>query len=362
MNADQLLNLSSNVLFIAFILLLIAIFPFGLAVKSSRKLFERVGLALTYAAFLLQLTYFLVRWMAVGHAPVSNMYEFMTFFGIMLTGSTLILYHLYKQTIVALFSLPVSLIIIGYGGVFAKEVSPLVPSLQSNWLAIHVITVAFSSAILSVAFATGIIYLLRVLDVHKKTTSTRALELVLYGLVVTIGFIGAATIFSVTMDDRTLFFEGVQGQEKTIYSMFPLIVNDGALTAEGDAIGLVEIPNSIEARKLNTIVWAFIFGTALYALIRLITRKSLAILLKPLTNKVNPALMDEISYRAVVIGYPLFALGGLMFAMIWAQIAWGRYWGGILKRCGRLLRFYFMQWFYISVYPRGGKGNGQLGW
>lgn len=37
--------------------------------------------------------------------------------------------------------------------------------------------------------------------------------------------------------------------------------------------------------------------------------------------------MDEISYRVVLIGFPMFTLGGLFFAMIWAQTAWGRFWG-----------------------------------
>ena len=174
LNQESLLSISSNALFIAFILLLIAIVPLGLAVKSKRKIFGKLGLLFTYIAFALQLVYFVVRWVAVDHAPVSNMYEFMTFFGIMLTGSYLIIHFLYKQIVVGLFTIPVSLIILGYGSVFAKEVSPLVPSLQSHWLTIHVMTVAFSSAILSVSFATGLIYLLRTLDVSKIYQYIRA--------------------------------------------------------------------------------------------------------------------------------------------------------------------------------------------
>ena len=177
LNQESLLSISSNALFIAFILLLIAIVPLGLAVKSKRKIFGKLGLLFTYIAFALQLVYFVVRWVAVDHAPVSNMYEFMTFFGIMLTGSYLIIHFLYKQIVVGLFTIPVSLIILGYGSVFAKEVSPLVPSLQSHWLTIHVMTVAFSSAILSVSFATGLIYLLRTLDVSKNLSVHTGLSL-----------------------------------------------------------------------------------------------------------------------------------------------------------------------------------------
>lgn len=358
MNQETLLSISSNSLFVAFILLLIAIVPLGLAVKSKGKLFGKLGLFLTYVAFALQLVYFVVRWMAVDHAPVSNMYEFMTFFGIMLTGSYLIIHFLYKQIVVGLFTIPVSLIILGYGSVFAKEVSPLVPSLQSHWLTIHVMTVAFSSAILSVSFATGLIYLLRTLDVSKKSISTYGLEFVLYCLVVVIGFIDVSTTFSFASDDVKVQFNNAQGQpEQAVYSMMPLIVTKGAVTENGEAVGKIEITNKIDAKKLNSIVWAFMVGTILYAVIRLMTRKSISALLKPWTSRVQPQLMDEISYRAVVIGFPLFALGGLLFAMIWAQIAWSRYWGWDPKEVWALITFLFYAAFLHFRLSKGWEGE-----
>lgn len=118
--------------------------------------------------------------------------------------------------------------------------------------------------------------------------------------------------------------------------MYPLIVNENP-----EQIGLMTITNKIDAAKLNSIAWAFIVGTVLYIMLRLITRKSISMLLKPLTKRVNANLMDEISYRAVVIGFPLFALGGLLFAMIWAQIAWGRFWGWDPKEVWALITFLF---------------------
>ncbi|MFF6015866.1 c-type cytochrome biogenesis protein CcsB [Lysinibacillus fusiformis] len=358
MNQETLLSFSSNALFIAFILLLIAIVPLGLAVKSKGKMFGKLGILFTYAAFVLQVVYFVVRWVAVEHAPVSNMYEFMTFFGIMLTGSYLIIHFLYKQLVVGLFTIPVSLIILGYGSVFAKEVSPLVPSLQSHWLTIHVMTVAFSSAILSVSFATGLIFLLRTLDVSKKSIRTYSLEFVLYCLVVVIGFIGISTFFSLTADDLQVQFENAQGQsEKAVYSMKPLIVNKGSVTENGEAVGLIEITNKIDAKKSNSIVWAFMMGTVLYVAIRLVTRKSVSAILKPWTSRVQPQLMDEISYRAVVIGFPLFALGGLLFAMIWAQIAWSRYWGWDPKEVWALITFLFYAAFLHFRLSKGWEGE-----
>ncbi len=358
LETEKILSMSGNSLFGAFILLLIAIFPFGLAVKSSGQTFKRLGLILTYSAFVLQLCYFILRWIAVKHAPVSNMYEFMTFFGIMLTASFLIIHFLYKQIVVGLFAIPVVLIILGYGSVFTNEVTPLVPSLQSNWLTIHVMTVAFSSAILSISFATGIIYLLKTLDVQKRSLSTISLEFVMYCLLVVIGFSGVSTAFNIIKNDVHLQFENAQGkEEKVIYSMTPLIVNKGALKDSGDSIGLLKVPQNIDAKKLNSIIWAFIGGTILYGLIRIIFRKRVIVLLKPLSKRVQPALMDEISYRAVVIGFPLFALGGLLFAMIWAQIAWGRYWGWDPKEVWALITFLFYAAFLHLRLSKGWEGE-----
>jgi len=358
LETEKILSMSGNSLFGAFILLLIAIFPFGLAVKSSGQTFKRLGLILTYSAFVLQLCYFILRWIAVKHAPVSNMYEFMTFFGIMLTASFLIIHFLYKQIVVGLFAIPVVLIILGYGSVFTNEVTPLVPSLQSNWLTIHVMIVAFSSAILSISFATGIIYLLKTLDVQKRSLSTISLEFVMYCLLVVIGFSGVSTAFNIIKNDVHLQFENAQGkEEKVIYSMTPLIVNKGALKDSGDSIGLLKVPQNIDAKKLNSIIWAFIGGTILYGLIRIIFRKRVIVLLKPLSKRVQPALMDEISYRAVVIGFPLFALGGLLFAMIWAQIAWGRYWGWDPKEVWALITFLFYAAFLHLRLSKGWEGE-----
>ena len=337
LDSQQLLDFSSNLLMSGYILLLIAIVPLGLGIKSNKKLFGKLGIGITYVSFLLQLGYFITRWFSVKHAPVSNMFEFMTFFGIMFVGGFILIYHMYKQLSVGLFVIPVSLIIIGYGSVFSSEVSPLVPSLKSNWLAIHVITVAMSSAILSISFATGIMYLLKVLDLTKKTISSRSLEFVLYCLVVVIGFIGASTGFSVTTESRSLVYTDVQGNESNaIYEMYPLIVNENE-----QQLGFITISNKINAAKLNSITWAFIVGTLLYIVIRISIRKSISQLLKPLTKRVSANLMDEISYRSVVIGFPLFTLGGLLFAMIWAQIAWGRFWGWDPKEVWALITFLF---------------------
>lgn len=351
MSTESLITLSSSSLFFSFIVYLIAIVPFGIAVKSRKQIAVKVAMTLTVIGFLAQLNYFILRWIASGHAPVSNLNEFLTFFGIMLVGSFFIFYYLYRQPVIGLFLLPVSILIIAYASMFANDVSPLIPALQSYWLTIHVITVATASAVLSVSFVSGLIYLLKSVDMAGKGKRPFFLEFILYFLVVIVGFILITSAFRVTDYSASYQFENQQGESQVYdYTLPAIVVPAGAEAVEkisgtyqpaNHYAGLLEIPNSIETQKLNSMLWSFLAGTVLYGLIRLLTRKKLAELLQPFTNKVNLTLMDEISYRAVVIGFPLFALGGLFFAMIWAQIAWSRFWGWDPKEVWALITFLF---------------------
>src|SRR5690606_14972761 len=207
MSTESLITLSSSSLFFSFIVYLIAIVPFGIAVKSRKKIAVKIAMTLTIIGFLAQLNYFILRWVASGHAPVSNLNEFLTFFGIMLIGSFLVFYYMYRQPVVGLFLLPVAILIIAYASMFANEVSPLIPALQSHWLTIHVITVATASAVLSVSFVTGLIYLLKNVDTAQKGKRSFFLELVLYFLVVVVGFILVTSAFQITDYKASYQFE-----------------------------------------------------------------------------------------------------------------------------------------------------------
>ncbi|MHA6252355.1 cytochrome c biogenesis protein CcsA [Oceanobacillus sp. CAU 1775] len=71
--------------------------------------------------------------------------------------------------------------------------------------------------------------------------------------------------------------------------------------------------------------------------------------------------MDEIVYRSVAIGFPLFTLGGLIFASIWAEAAWVRFWGWGPKEVWALITFFFYAAFFHLRLSRGWHGKNQLG-
>ena len=67
--------------------------------------------------------------------------------------------------------------------------------------------------------------------------------------------------------------------------------------------------------------------------------------------------MDEITYRSVLIAFPIFTLGALFFAMIWAQIAWGRFWGWDPKEVWALITFLFYAVFLHLRLSVGWEGK-----
>jgi cytochrome c-type biogenesis protein CcsB len=356
---------SGNLLYIAFILYLVATLFFGGSIRSKKtketnqSKWGKIGIFLTIIGFAAQLGYFITRWIASGHAPVSNLFEFTTFFGMMLVAAFIIIYFMYRLTVLGVFALPIALLIIAYASMFPKEISPLIPALQSDWLKIHVSTVAAGEAILSISFVAGLIYLLKHVDHTKRSKQSFWLETIMYSLVVVAGFVIASSTFAIQGYEATFQYVDQQEAEAIAEYTMPAIVgpNEGVLQTDGVMEPFVEVPSVINAKKLNTVIWSFAIGTVLYWVLRLIFRKRLAHKLQPAVNKVNLDLMDEIGYRSVLIGFPVFTLGGLVFAMIWAQIAWTRFWGWDPKEVWALVTFLFYAAFMHLRLSKGWHGE-----
>ncbi|PLR99790.1 c-type cytochrome biogenesis protein CcsB [Bacillus sp. T33-2] len=362
-----MVELSSNLLYAAFILYLSATLFFGGAIKQKRmdghkqapNKWAKIGILLTVVGFVSQLGYFITRWIASGHAPVSNLFEFTTFFGMALVGAFIVIYYIYKIPLLGLFTLPVAILIIAYASMFPRKITPLIPALQSDWLHIHVTTAAMGEAILAISFAAGLIYLVRTVDQTKKSKSTFWLEAVMFGLISTLGFILVSTTFSL-MDYKAEFnYVDKNGAKASIEYNLPALVgpHEGELLTKGKSQPPVETPAIINAKKLNTVIWSMASGLVLYGVFRLVLRKRVAASLQPFVKNVNLDLVDEIGYRSVLIGFPVFTLGALIFAMIWAQIAWTRFWGWDPKEVWALITWLFYAAFLHLRLSKGWHGE-----
>ena len=362
----NLLDISGNLLFVAFIAYLVGTFLFGGAIKERNDTaaaradkWGKLAIVVTIIGLVAHVGYFITRWIHTGHAPVSNMFEFTTAFGMFIVLSFVIIFFMYKVAALGVVALPVALLIIVYASMFPTEVSPLVPSLVSVWLEIHVMTAAFGQSIFAISFIAGLVYLLKNVDVTKKSKERFWLEVIMFVCVLVIGFAVATLSFkSIGYESKFGYVNNIDQTVKETYTMPPLFGFTNAVQLDEERMSpLVTLPNIIDSRKATTLVWSLLFGSLLYGLYRLIVRKSISATVQPLVKRVNSQLMDEITYRAVLIAFPIFTLGALIFAMIWAQEAWGRYWGWDPKEVWALITFLFYAAFLHLRLSKGWEGK-----
>ncbi|MBI2324508.1 MAG: c-type cytochrome biogenesis protein CcsB [Chloroflexi bacterium] len=68
------------------------------------------------------------------------------------------------------------------------------------------------------------------------------------------------------------------------------------------------------------------------------------------------ALLDEIGYRSVTIGFPFMALV-IILGALWADVAWGRYWGWDPKETASLVTWLIYGAYLHARTLRGWKGD-----
>ena len=116
------------------------------------------------------------RWMEThqtgyGYVPLSNMYESLIFFSWTIVLVYLILEFKYQQKIIGVFVTPFAFLAIALTSIIPgidAKITPLVPALQSNWLAIHVMTCFLGYASFAVSFGISVLYLVQ----DRKVTQT----------------------------------------------------------------------------------------------------------------------------------------------------------------------------------------------
>jgi cytochrome c-type biogenesis protein CcsB len=106
----------------------------------------------------------LVRTINAGHAPFTNLYESMVFFSWVIAVLYVFIEKRYGLRIIGAFVTLVAFLIIGSASLLPsryKEISPLVPALQSHWLELHVVTCFLGYGAFAVGFVVGITYLVK---------------------------------------------------------------------------------------------------------------------------------------------------------------------------------------------------------
>ncbi len=118
----------------------------------------------------------IMRWIesyrfGIGHAPLSNLYESLVFFSLVIVAIYLVVEKTYANRSLGAFTTPLAFLAMAYASLspnISDRIQPLMPALKSNWLIAHVITCFIGYAAFAIAFGLGIMFLLKQKDSQGK--------------------------------------------------------------------------------------------------------------------------------------------------------------------------------------------------
>lgn len=267
----------------------VVLFILGLAYR--RDDLEAWARRVLVAGFALHTAGLIVRWLATGWPPLSDLNQSLIF----LAWSTVLVFvvvdRLYRVAVAGLIMVPVAFFMMAVASALYEGPRPLPAELQSRWLAIHVGVSLLAYSAFALSFATGFFYVVQEELLKKRYRQVRILVL---ALAVALGT-GVGVYIGYLIADPTLF-EDAAGNRVYAYSHA-----DVTVIALGALVGLA---------ASVVLGWGAARGAS---------RPSFA-------NRL-PALhvLDTLSSRSVVVGLVLLGLG-IISGAVWAHEEWGSWW------------------------------------
>ncbi len=253
----------------------------------------------------------LMRWvesyqLGIGHAPFSNLYESLVFFAWVIVLIYLIIEHRIQNRIIGAFTTPIACLVMAYASLkpgITSAIQPLIPALKSNWLIAHVITCFIGYAAFALAFGVSAMYLM------KKGRDDET--------VIWVEIVKPLTVF---------VFAGLFTRV--------LLVNSWALAF------LIAIPICL----------------VFYAIVILARNMTPETKARLLDRFPEPRVLDELGYQLVLLGF-LFLSVGIITGAVWANSAWGRYWGWDPKETWSLITWFVYATLLHARMMRGWHGK-----
>ena len=253
----------------------------------------------------------LMRWvdsyrLGIGHAPFSNLYESLIFFAWTIALIYLFIERRVRNRIIGAFTTPIACLAMAYASLkpgITSDIQPLIPALKSNWLIAHVITCFIGYAAFAIAFGISAMYLMKQAQDEEK--------------VIWLDFVKPITLFVIMV----------------LFSRVLLVGN-----------------------------WAFSVMTALpiclvfYAGVFSVRRMPTDIKNRLLEKFPEPRVLDELGYQMVLFGF-LFLSVGIITGAVWANSAWGRYWGWDPKETWSLITWFVYATVLHARMMRGWRGQ-----
>ncbi len=294
-----------------------------------------VATAATIIGFISQTLAIMLRWKEfyeIGQmgwlraVPLTNLYESLVFFVWCLILAYLVIEFRYKNRSFGAFITPVAGLVLAFIDIsrMSKDIQPLVPALQSNWLLAHVMMSFISYSMFAVSFSTGLMYL--IVRTDKRNEPAYIFWTVMLSIFILV-------LCAMGLDYLT-FKVSVRSQEQLIKGyLFKATFRSGS-----SAVSMLSFAVSA---AFTFFIWRF--GGALKRVISGLN--------------ISADTLDEITYKSIAMGFPIFTLGGLIFGAIWADQAWGKYWTWDPKETWSLITWFFYAFYLHSRLMRGWKGK-----
>jgi len=332
----QTSNTLFNVAFITYITAMVAYF-FRMAFTSpgadqvedrgrTGRVVGLIGTALAAGGAAVHLGSIVTRGLAAGRTPWANMYEYASLMALLaVVGALLIVQRRYGYGHLVGFVLAAAILMMTSAILLFAEAGPVLPALNSYWIQIHTSSMMISSSIMIVAFAVTALYLV------KDTAERRVAN--------------SSTAFGASSVGAGSLAAGVEAAERP----------EGFVEDSG-AEALVA-PAYAQRRTLSPVLFPVVPFAVIGLFVVLVWRQpvaafsaaTIAALLGTATWYAVPYLppaarMDALAARTVAFGFPLLTFG-IMAGAIWAEEAWGRYWGWDPKETGS-----FFTWVLYAAY------------
>ncbi len=329
-------------------------------VLQREELLMRVASFITVLGFAAHSAAFALHSVELGRPPFGGINEVMVSFSWAIVLISLIVEKSAGFKLVNLIALPLAAIALFLTILLPGERSGfLVPALRSYWLYIHVSLAMFSYSALAVSFAIAVLYLVKdgvgpesfglpvmgmVLGVYLAVGKSSIVTEAAYGLNalengrevlaspdlplrITIPGVGpillAAFVFSLLAFVAYLAFR-IRGRESYSRLAYRLVGLSFLFQMAGIAGLIYKIPGtprvgfSSNPFELTGLISALILTMLLYVFAW--KREKLVALLP------DKAWLEELTYKTVTWAFPLLTLM-IIAGAVWAEQAWGRYWG-----------------------------------
>jgi len=244
--------------------------------------------------------------LGIGHAPFSNLYESLVFFAWVIVLIYLIIERQVGNRTIGAFATPIACLAMAYAALkpgITSDIQPLIPALKSNWLIAHVITCFIGYASFAISFGVSAMYLIKQgRDDEQIGWMVFVKPLVLFIFIL---------LFS-----RVLF-----------------------------------VPNWLLA-----VIVALPICLVFYAVVFLARRIPADLKAGLLDKFPEPRVLDEVGYQLIVLGF-LFLSIGIITGAVWANSAWGRYWGWDPKETWSLITWFIYATLLHARMMRGWHGK-----